>query len=147
MRPCGSLCVLFVFLFATACSSEGESATDPSAGGSGGSSAGSAGTGGGSSGSGGGPSLGSCSVFPSDNPWNRDVSNDPVDPSSDAIIANIQANGGTNLHPDFGSNLGYGIPYVVVPGDQPRVDVTFDYADESDNGPYPVPHAMSRVLP
>ena len=139
MRPCGSLCVLFVFLFATACSSEGESATDPSAGGSGGSSAGSAGTGGGSSGSGGGPSLGSCSVFPSDNPWNRDVSNDPVDPSSDAIIANIQANGGTNLHPDFGSNLGYGIPYVVVPGDQPRVDVTFDYADESDPGPYPIP--------
>ena len=28
---------------------------------------------------------------------------------------------------------------VVVPGDQPRVEVTFDYDDESDPGPYPIP--------
>ena len=44
------------------------------------------------------------------------------------------------LHPDFGSNPDYGIPYVVVPGNQPRVPIGFDqYGDESDPGPYPVP--------
>ena len=32
-----------------------------------------------------------------------------------------------------------GIPFVVVPGTQPKVPVTFDYADESDPGPYPIP--------
>jgi hypothetical protein len=47
---------------------------------------------------------------------------------------------GDFLHPDFGSNPGYGIPFVVVPGNQPRVPITFDqYGDESDPGPYPVP--------
>jgi hypothetical protein len=46
------------------------------------------------------------------------------------------------LHPDFGANWDggpFGIPYVVVPGTQPKVPVTFDYADESDPGPYPIP--------
>ncbi|MEK7323626.1 MAG: hypothetical protein AAB217_00030, partial [Chloroflexota bacterium] len=32
-----------------------------------------------------------------------------------------------------------GIPFTAVPGDQPLVNVTFDYADESDSGPYPIP--------
>ena len=32
-----------------------------------------------------------------------------------------------------------GIPYTTVPGTQPRVPVSFQYADESDPGPYPVP--------
>ena len=32
-----------------------------------------------------------------------------------------------------------GIPYVVVPGTQKKVPVTFKYADESDPGPYPIP--------
>jgi hypothetical protein len=45
----------------------------------------------------------------------------------------------THAHPDFGSV--YGIPYVVVPGTQPLVPVTFDYASESDPGPYPIPPA------
>ena len=31
-----------------------------------------------------------------------------------------------------------GIPWVQVPGDQPRVPVTFEY-DDSDPGPYPIP--------
>ena len=47
------------------------------------------------------------------------------------------------LHPDFGPPP-YGIPYVVVAGDQARVPVTFDYSDESDAGVpglpgYPIP--------
>ena len=46
----------------------------------------------------------------------------------------------THLHPDFGSDPSYGIPYVVVPASQPRVPITFsDYGSQSDPGPYPVP--------
>ena len=77
------------------------------------------------------------SVFPADNPWNRDVSADPVDPRSDSYLASMGL--GAGLHPDFGSFAGYGIPYVVVGGAQKRVPVVFDYADESDPGPYPIP--------
>ena len=63
-----------------------------------------------------------------------------VDPNSAAIIANI---GPTKaFHPDFGANWNggpFGIAYVVVSGSQTRVPVTFDYDDESDPGPYPIP--------
>ena len=86
------------------------------------------------------PVVAGCAIFPPDNPWNRDVSNDPVDPRSDRYIANIQAHGPGFLHPDFGSNPQYGIPYVVVPASQPRVSVTYnEYGDESDPGPHPIP--------
>jgi hypothetical protein len=66
----------------------------------------------------------------------------PVDPSSDAYVNNIGADLG--LHPDFGSGLWaggpIGIPFVLVPGSQPFVPITFIwYGDESDPGPYPVP--------
>ena len=57
------------------------------------------------------------------------------------------------LHPDWGGSAGdpddptaiYGIPYLVVPGNQPLVPVTFGYDDESDPGApgrppgYPIP--------
>ena len=78
--------------------------------------------------------------FPDDNPWNTPVDGMPVDPNSDALIASIGLIGG--LHPDFGANYNggpFGIPYVVVNGGTPGVQVTFDYADESDPGPYPIP--------
>src|SRR5207249_561386 len=44
----------------------------------------------------------------------------------------------TKLHPDFGSNPGYGIPWITVPGSQPKVPMAFKYTD-SDAGPYPFP--------
>jgi hypothetical protein len=79
-------------------------------------------------------------IFPPDNPWNRDVSADPVHPGSDTFINAILTGNNKFLHADFGSNLDYGIPYVVVPGNQPKVAIAFtDYGDESDPGPYPVP--------
>jgi hypothetical protein len=83
------------------------------------------------------PLLMGCPVFPPDNAWNRDVSADAVDPRSDAYIASIGA--GTFLHPDFGSDPSYGIPWTSVPGTQPRVPMSFDFDDESDPGPYPFP--------
>lgn len=84
--------------------------------------------------------LGGALLMPLDDEWNRDVSKDPVDPHSDAIIASIGAE--TGLHEDFGivwKGAPGGIPYHVVGGDQPKVPVTFEYADESDPGPYPIP--------
>jgi hypothetical protein len=85
-----------------------------------------------------GVGTGGCPVFPSDNPWNRDVSGDPVDGNSANYIASIGNT--TNLHPDFGSNPTYGIPYVVVGATQPLVRINFTaYGDQSDPGPYPVP--------
>lgn len=78
--------------------------------------------------------------FPDDNSWNTRIDQAAVDPGSDALIASIGA--GTTLHPDFGANyLGgpFGIPYVVVSGSTPGVPVSFDYDDESDPGPYPIP--------
>jgi hypothetical protein len=79
-------------------------------------------------------------LFTADDEWNRDVSKEPTDPASDAIIASIGVD--RPLHPDFGGSYHggpFGIPYVVVVGSQPRVPVKFNYADESDPGPYPVP--------
>ena len=50
------------------------------------------------------PPLPARRVFPADNAWNRDVSADPVDPSSDSLIA--RCGGSANLHPDFGTTYG-----------------------------------------
>ncbi len=86
------------------------------------------------------PTIGGCPIFPEDNAWNTDISGHPLHADSDRIIAAIQANGGDFLHPDFGETQTYGIPYVVVPADQPRVPITYDaYGDESDPGPFPIP--------
>jgi hypothetical protein len=79
-------------------------------------------------------------LFPDDNPWNQDISREPVDPLSLQIIGSIGMD--KPLHPDFGTTYRgapNGIPYVVVGADQPKVPVRFRYADESDPGPYPVP--------
>ncbi len=78
--------------------------------------------------------------FPADNPWNQDISTLPVDPNSAALLASIGLT--TGLHADFGTvwnGAPNGIPYVVVSGTQTRVPVIFDYAGESDPGPYPIP--------
>jgi hypothetical protein len=99
------------------------------------------------------PSLGSCNVFPpftgspaapsaaDQTAWNQDISQAPVDPRSSQYLAKIRSLGGNqSIHPDFGSNPNYGIPYVVVPGVQPKVPIDFSlYGDESDPGPYPIP--------
>jgi hypothetical protein len=87
------------------------------------------------------PILDGCAVFPNDNVWNVPVDTLPLDVNSDAYIATIGAT--QYVHPDFGSGIWdgspIGIPYVSVPGTQPKVGVTFLYDDESDPGPYPIP--------
>jgi hypothetical protein len=87
------------------------------------------------------PQLAGCPVFPGDNVWNRRVDTLPVAASSAAIIASIGRDAG--LHPDFGSGLWdgrpIGVPYTIVGKTQRKVRVSFEYADESDRGPYPIP--------
>jgi hypothetical protein len=87
------------------------------------------------------PRVGGCTVFPADNPWNMRVDTLPVAANSDAIIATIGTDVG--LHPDFGSGTWdggpIGIPYDVVTSTTKKVAVSFDYASESDAGPYPIP--------
>jgi hypothetical protein len=87
------------------------------------------------------PRLAGCALFPADNAWNLRVDSLPVASNSDAIIGSIGA--GTGLHPDFGSGKWaggpIGIPFNVVPATQKTSKVSFDYADESDAGPYPIP--------
>lgn len=78
-------------------------------------------------------------VFPDDNPWNTVISGNAVDPKSSTLIGSC---GVRNLHPDFGTTYNgapNGIPYTIVHAGQPKVPVKFDYADESDPGPYPIP--------
>ena len=82
------------------------------------------------------PSAGGCPIFPIDNVWNAPVDGLPAHPSSAAYISSIGA--GTSFHPDFGSDPTYGIPIDIVSASQAAVGVTFDYADESDPGPYPI---------
>ena len=79
-------------------------------------------------------------LFPTDNPWNTRVDTLPVDPHSAAYLSSIGLS--TGLHADFGTvwdGAPNGIPYVCVSGTQKKVPVSFDYADESDPGPYPIP--------
>jgi len=82
-----------------------------------------------------------CPIFPADNVWHADISGLPVHPRSDDWISSM---GGPTrrIHPDFGPSgeeMPYGIPFDVVDGTHPRVQVNFDsgYPDESDPGPYP----------
>ncbi|MBK9972342.1 MAG: hypothetical protein IPP16_17085 [Acidimicrobiaceae bacterium] len=87
-----------------------------------------------------GPSLGGCAMYPADNAWNSNIRNAPLLANSTQMINYIQAHGSDNLHPDFGENPSYGIPFVVVPQNQPLVPISYDaYGDESEPGPFPIP--------
>src|SRR3954468_24249964 len=86
------------------------------------------------------PEAANCPMFPADSFWHADVSKLPLDAKSATYISSIGAS--TSVHPDFGTvwnGAPNGIPYTAVPGTQTKVPVSFDYADESDPGPYPIP--------
>ncbi len=90
------------------------------------------------------PAAPRCTVFPKSNPWNRRVDRLPVAANSAEIISSIGTERG--LHPDFGSGLWegapIGIPITVVGRRTPKSRVSFEYADESDRGPYPIPRGV-----
>jgi hypothetical protein len=81
-------------------------------------------------------------IFPPTHPLNKDISGDPIDANSDAILTLIGKQ--TGLFADFGSGTWegspIGIPYVVVKANEPLVTINYtDYGDESDPGPFPIP--------
>jgi hypothetical protein len=81
------------------------------------------------------PVVGGCQIFPANNWWNTDISKYPLDPLSAQYIAALPG----NLHPDFGHDPHYGIPFNIVPSTQPKVPVHFHYRSQSNRGPYPIP--------
>ncbi len=105
-------------------------------------------------GAGAAPQEGGCTVFPDftgsaksksaadQTAWNQDITKAPVHKRSKQIIRQINSNGGSDLHPDFGGDGEYGIPFEVVPQSQPNVQVTIGpdgYPDESDFTSAPIP--------
>jgi hypothetical protein len=82
-----------------------------------------------------------CSIFPADNVWHADVSHLPVLGNSAALVASVGTSRG--VHADFGAGNydggPIGIPVTTVPAGTAGVKVTFQYASESDRGPYPIP--------
>ena len=90
------------------------------------------------------PAAPRCEIFPKSNPWNRRVDRLPVAANSAEIISSIGTERG--LHADFGSGLWegapIGIPITVVGRGTPKSRVSFEYADESDRGPYPIPRGV-----
>lgn len=90
------------------------------------------------------PVVGGCKVFSTPPPkgptndqwWNTDISKYPLDPKSATYIKNLPG----NLHPDFGHEAYYGIPFNIVPANQPKVPIKFlNYPSSSEPGPYPIP--------
>lgn len=80
----------------------------------------------------------SCPIFPKSNPINQEIAHAAVSPNSANYVASIGAD--LHLHPDFGTNPSYGIPYTIVGPHQPEVPIHFtEYGGESNPGPYPVP--------
>lgn len=82
------------------------------------------------------PGAPACSLLPDNDVWHANISHLPVNRNSAAWLASTGAGSGLHIHPDFGGP--YGIPYTTVAGNHPKVTVRFQYADESDRGPYPL---------
>src|SRR3989442_12313925 len=80
------------------------------------------------------PEAPDCPIYPSDDVWHSNVQQMPVHPMSSAWIANM---GGPTrlLHPDFGGPYGYQLQ--VTSNATPTTRLSFQDADESDDGPYP----------
>ncbi len=79
--------------------------------------------------------LGALQVFPADNPWNADVSQWPLHPNSQNLIASIGSDKPLRYNPDMS--------FVLVPPNQKRIPIRIvKYPDESDTGPFPIPDNM-----
>jgi hypothetical protein len=133
MRRRALVSASLLILFLVNCSGSGSGGQN-----NGGNNSGGNNNGGGGGGDNGGGNIANCQIFPSDNPWNLDIRGFDVHENSDDYLDSMSA-GSEFLHPDFGSDPTYGIPYVTVTGDQLKVPMSFDEADESDPGPYPIP--------
>lgn len=84
--------------------------------------------------------LSSMQIFPKDSPWNEDISQRPLLPNSDAMIAQIIADLDSRRRT---LRAFHEMNFVLVPDDQPLVPINFfNWPEESDPGPYPIPSNM-----
>lgn len=81
--------------------------------------------------------LSAMQIMPRESAWNEDISRRPLLPNSDAMIAQIIADLRSDrrtLRPFHEMN------FVLIPDNQPLLPINFfNYADESDPSPYPIP--------
>jgi hypothetical protein len=70
-------------------------------------------------------------IFPTNNPWNEDISKRPVHPDSDRMVAHLGRNKALRAVPCDN--------FVLVPPTQPRVDVRIADPGNSDKGLFPIP--------
>jgi hypothetical protein len=91
------------------------------------------------------PGAPTCPLFPATNVWNKPVGQLPRKSNSRTIVRSIGAN--LPVHADFGSGLWdggpIGIPITIVDSSQAKSPVSFEYDDESDAGPYPIPNGVA----
>ncbi len=79
-------------------------------------------------------------VFPTDNAWNEDISYRPNITNSDAMIAQISSD---LLSSRQTLRAFYEMNFVLIPTNQPYIPIDFfNYPDESDPSPYPIPSNM-----
>jgi hypothetical protein len=84
--------------------------------------------------------LAAMQIFPVTNPWNEDISQRPVLPNSDAMIAQISLDLAANRR---SLRAFKEMNFVLVPDNQPTAPIHFiDYPDESelDGGSFPTGH-------
>ena len=76
-------------------------------------------------------------TMPTDSAWNEDVSRLPLLANSAAMIAQIASDLGASRQT---LRAFYEMNYALVPDNQPDMTITFfNYPDESDPSPYPIP--------
>jgi hypothetical protein len=81
--------------------------------------------------------LSAMQIFPLDNPWNEDISKRPLLSNSSAMISQIM----TDLRSDRRTlRAFFEMNFVLVPDGQALVPIDFfNYGDQSDPSPYPIP--------
>jgi hypothetical protein len=81
-----------------------------------------------------------CESFPKNAVWNTPITRLPVDANSAKWLAAMDASS-TYLHPDYGPSgnrhIPYGIPWNIVGRSTPLTTIKFQYASQSNRGPYP----------
>ena len=84
--------------------------------------------------------VGGCKLLPAADAFHQRVDGLQETGNSQNIINRMLQLGGDHLHPDFGSNPHYGIPYEVVGPKQRRVRIKIRaYPHQSDKGRQPIP--------
>ena len=80
-------------------------------------------------------------LLPADNAWNTPVDALPLDPNSADYIAHMDpAPACTPTSAPCWDGAPIGIPYIVVPGTQPKVPISFSTTPtRATPGPYPIP--------